>query len=116
MKKTVINLVFIFLVSCEALFIGDISNDKVVVLVPQNNTEKSAGDITFAWNEMTDADEYRITIVSPSFENATELIVNTTTTTTSITQNLTAGEYEWSIIGLNAEYESAENVFSLTVN
>ncbi len=117
MKKILLNtLLLLFCVSCEALFVENISDKTVAVLAPQSETVLDAGNITFVWDELEDADEYLIRIVTPNFENASQLILNTTITDTSITQNLAAGDYQWYVIAKNTEYQTEENIFTLTIN
>lgn len=117
MKKIVlVILLLILFIGCEAVFVDNISDDKVEVLAPVNGTVMNSGNITFSWKALEGAEEYQIRIATPNFLNATKIVADTLVTKTSFVNMLEAGEYEWSIYGVNSEYQSQEEIYSLTLN
>lgn len=102
-------------VGCEAIFVENISDKTVEVLAPKNGLTLDSGTITFSWNELKGANEYHIKIAVPNFENAKQILLDTTITKRALTKKLSAGEYEWSIIGKNSEYETLEKIYKLTI-
>ncbi len=116
MKKIAILIVLIVTVSCEAIFVDDISDDVVVIIAPSNNTNLDAGDILFTWSAVTDATNYKLQIAVPGFENASQILVDSLTTETSVSVDLTAGEYQWRVKAMNSDYETEYSTVSFSVN
>ncbi|MFY7669771.1 hypothetical protein ACOSP6_01650 [Tenacibaculum sp. MEBiC06402] len=117
MKKMVLVVFFATLLSsCEAIFVDNISDDTVEVLAPVNETVMAAGTITFSWKTLEGADAYKVRIATPNFLNATQIVADTLVTKTSFTNILEAGEYEWVVYGVNSEYQSLEEIYSLNLN
>lgn len=134
MKKIIPIILILFSVfACDDIFENDISKDDVQVVAPRNNAMVQSGDISFCWRELIGATRYRITIVSPSFELASTLIADTIINTgldsdttfvwgdgreakgVKMVQNLSKGDYEWSICAFNSGYTSKEQTMKLTV-
>lgn len=116
MKK---NLLLFFtalsLLSCEAIFVENISDKKINVVSPADKIELSEAKVVFAWNEIADTDVYRLRVATPDFKNATKIVLDTTITKSMFTKELTTGSYEWSIIGKNSDYETLETVSSFVI-
>lgn len=117
MKRIILFLGFLFtLVACEAVFVGDISDRRVILLAPSNNTEVLEGEINFHWESVEDATRYKLRIATPSFENASQIVQDTVLTPTSFTQKLSLGMYEWQVRALNDEYQTDYTTNSFSVN
>ncbi|CAL2063788.1 hypothetical protein [Tenacibaculum sp. 190524A05c] len=117
MKKSIVVMFLVtLLVGCEAIFVDNISDDKVEILAPVDGTVMGAGSITFSWKELEGADEYRVRIAKPNFLNAAQIVADSLVTKTSFSNVLEAGEYEWIVYGVNSEYESQEEIYKLTLN
>ncbi|PQJ80294.1 hypothetical protein [Polaribacter porphyrae] len=116
MKRLIypILLLFIF-ISCEAIFIEDISDTKVILLAPTNNAEVVTGSIQFNWEEVIDASEYNIQIASPSFNQANQIVLDSVTTSSIITKELDVGSYEWRVKASNSGYQTNYTTNSFTV-
>ena len=114
MKKLGI-LLFLMIVGCEVLTIEDISNDVITATAPLNETVLAEGNINFLWEEIEDAEAYKIQIASPSFSEANEIVLDSLTTVLSITTTLEAGNYEWRVKAVNSEYETNYTVNEFTL-
>lgn len=119
MKKIIISLglvAFLFY-SCEEVFYeADISEIIVEILAPTDGVELTVGTQTFSWNQVEDADTYSIQIATPNFENATQILLDSVTTETSIAKELlTSGEYQWRVKAVNSEYETNYTTNSFSV-
>jgi uncharacterized protein YegP (UPF0339 family) len=108
-------VLFIFL-GCEAVFVEDISNETVVVLAPTENSDVAAGNVTFNWQLVFEADSYQVQIAAPSFQNATQILLDSVSESNVIQKNLEAGAYEWRIRALNSEYQTDYITVGFTVS
>ncbi|SNR15454.1 hypothetical protein [Tenacibaculum jejuense] len=116
MKKIVVLIIFsITLLSCEAIFVENISDKIVQVLAPKTGNELDKGPVVFSWEELEGADEYHLKIATPNFLNANQIVLDTIITRRSFSEDLTTGDYEWSVIGKNSEYETLEEINILTI-
>lgn len=116
--KNIFKLLLLLLLvsSCSDIVeVEDISNSIVTVLAPTNDAILTAADITFSWQALDDAENYSIQIATPNFENATQIILDSTITSTSFTKLLEAGDYEWRINARNSEYSTAYTIQNLSI-
>jgi len=117
MKKKLLFVTISFLLSnCEAIFLEDISNESVVLLAPSDNSEVTSGTIEFHWEQLNDTIEYKIQISAPSFSAASQIVLDSITTATSLSKELAAGEYEWRVKAFNSDYSTNYSANSFTVN
>ena len=117
MKKFYLLIVsIVFCIACEAVFVEDISDEEVVLIAPSDNVTLDEGDINFYWEAVTEASRYRLRIVTPSFVQANQVLLDTIITQTNFSHKLVEGVYEWGVRALNSDYETEETraVFSLT--
>lgn len=91
----------------EILVVEDISQDTVTVLAPVSDSVLAEGNVTFSWNELLDAEQYRVQLAIPSFENASQIILDSTITSSSFSKTLLLGDYEWRIRAENSEYQTS---------
>ncbi len=102
--------------SCEEILIEtDISESTVELVSPVNNAQFQTTSVTFTWNEVEDATEYQIQIAKPSFANPMQIVLDTTITATSYTQQLTIGQYEWRVRALNSSYNTVYSSRTITI-
>ncbi|TDQ21833.1 hypothetical protein [Tenacibaculum caenipelagi] len=119
MEKIKLILLLVLIIassSCEAIFVENISDKKIVVISPSEGTELNNSEVTFSWNEVSDVDVYHLKIITPNFNNATKIVLDTIVTETLITKNLDSGSYEWSVRGENSGYETQETISSFIIN
>lgn len=117
MKKLLVLFVVLnFMVGCESFLETDISDEEVVILSPVDGVILEAGTITFYWESISDADEYKVQMVTPSFDNATNTIIDTITEENTFTQELSSGTYEWRVKAINPGHETAYTSAILVIN
>jgi hypothetical protein len=117
MKKIISLILVLFcFISCDEIVNEkDISSQVVNILAPTNNAQFNSTSVTFSWDKLADATEYRIQIAKPNFSNATEIILDTKITESNLTQQLNVGTYEWRIKALNGSSETQYVTRSFTV-
>jgi hypothetical protein len=109
----------LILFSCEAVILEtDITDQKVVILAPFDKAQFSSTSITFSWEKVADATQYHLQIAKPNFENALQIVLDTTVTGTSFTQQLPVANYEWRVEAVNSVYKTpfANRFFSVVSN
>lgn len=95
---------------------NDISKDVVELVAPVNNSQINSGNVSFNWNVVDKAESYQLQITTPSFTNATQIVLDTVVSSTTFSQDLTAGDYEWRVKAKNTEYETMYSINNLKVN
>lgn len=108
MKKFILGFfAIITLLSCEEILMeDDISDATIVLLAPSDNAQFFSTSVTFTWEPVALATEYRLQIAKPSFANATEILLDTEISATTFTQQLNIGQYEWRVKAINSAYET----------
>lgn len=107
--------------SCDDVFEKDIEGYKVEVVTPQNNAVTFSGEVSFLWKPLRGVRGYHLTIVSPSFMNASKFIADTVMWGDSVSEKLKythlmePGRYQWNIRGVNDAYTSSDNILDLSV-
>ena len=118
--KYLLFICFLCAVGCEILE-EDISGREVSIVSPADRITVSPGDIDFRWQGVEAATGYEFTVVSPSFDAAERLVIDTVIYADSLGRRfgcrvaLDEGEYEWSVRGFNPAYETRTAVRSLRV-
>jgi hypothetical protein len=116
MRHLKLLLAIILLASCEEIIeVVDISDKSVVVLAPTDTATLTITDINFSWEDVEDAEQYKLQIATPSFESANQVVLDTTITTTSFNQALELGNYEWRVRAENSDYQTTYSTQSFTI-
>lgn len=117
LKKSILLIAIVLLNhSCgEIIYVPDISQDNVQIIAPTNAVIIEAGTISFNWNPVDDSTEYQVQIATPNFVQASQIVEEQTTTTTSLTFDLEANEYEWRVKAINSAYETTYTTNRFTV-
>jgi hypothetical protein len=107
-------LFFMYLFSCIACseFIEPSLKDKTVkLLAPADSSESGVYLQNFWWEAVDHASSYRVQIVTPSFDHAIRLIVDTLVKKEQFAVTLEPGDYQWRVRAENgsshSEYASA---------
>lgn len=85
----------------------DISDKTVVLVSPTNNAQFSSTGVAFTWDEVENATKYTLQIARPNFETPIQIVLDTTVTSASFTQQLPIGNYEWRVKASNESYSTA---------
>ncbi len=93
----------------------DISTMAVVLNTPADGAQREEGSINFWWDEVDGASQYQIQVARPSFTSPEELVYDTVTTSTTLSLDLTPGEYQWRVKASNDGFQTAYTTNSLSV-
>lgn len=109
-------LSFFVVWSCDDIVgIEDISDNEVTVIAPLEDSVLSTLTPNFSWEPVTGADVYQLQIAEPSFEAATQVVLDTTITHTNFIQSLDSGVYQWRIRAKNTEYQTPYSIQSFSI-
>lgn len=123
--KTIIGifLLVVFVSGCEELLeIPDISNESVELLAPSESTIVTDSIVNFSWIEVFEATQYQVQVAVPNFENATQIVIDTTIVIDStflgnrIIKSLVNGVYEWRVKAINSGFETEFSSSNFEVN
>jgi hypothetical protein len=109
MKKN-INLILLLalVVACEGvIFETDLSDKSLQLISPVNNATLNNAQVSFYWDNVEDAINYKIQIATPAFSNASEVVLDTLISETSFDINLESNEYEWRVRAENNNTKTA---------
>jgi hypothetical protein len=107
------------LFSCEGVILEtDITDQKVVLMAPFDKAQFSSTSVIFSWENVADATKYHLQIAKPNFENTLQIVLDTTVTGISFTQQLPVADYEWRVEAINSAYKTpfANRFFSVVSN
>lgn len=105
MKKISIHILALFIIcmSCEeVLFEEDLSDKTTTLVAPSDGATVENTSVTFSWDAVDQATEYRLQLAQPSFENATQIVVDTVVSSTSFNTTLVKNEYQWKVRAQNS--------------
>lgn len=117
MKKIVLFiLVSCLLYTCDDIIeVEDISGETISILAPVNNSVLDEGSVIFSWNEVQDATEYRLQLATPSFENASQILLDSTVSVTNFSKVLETGDYQWRVRAENSEFQTNYSIQNFTI-
>lgn len=91
---------------CVAIIEPDISGEKVILLAPADGIKTFYSTQTFWWDEVINADQYQLQVVTPDFERIERLILDTTISVNKFSMSLYPSQFQWRVRALNYSYES----------
>jgi hypothetical protein len=105
--KIALTFIFLSIVSCEEiLFVDDISKKEINLIAPANNTVLFSTGVSLSWDNVENAERYRLQIAKPNFTSPIQIVVDTLITKKTFTQQLNIGKYEWRVKAINSGYET----------
>lgn len=109
---TVIALIF----GCSDIVeVEDISKKKITVLAPKEGSVIKDTLINFSWNTVEGSTQYKLQVATPKFETASQIVLDTTITSSNYTKKLLLGSYEWRVRGENVEFYTDYTTQSFTI-
>ncbi len=100
---TIVLVSFFTLFSCEeVLFEEDLTDKTIALIAPADSTTVRNSSITFSWEPVLLATNYQLQVAQPDFENASQVVLDTTVTTTSFTASLLKNQYQWRVRAQNS--------------
>lgn len=117
MKKIIIlSSLLCVIYSCDDIVeVENISDETVTLLAPSNNAILNITELTFSWQTLQDAEEYHLQIATPAFENALQIVKDTTLTTTNFSTTLDYNMYQWRVKAINSGYNTGYTTQSFSI-
>ena len=118
MKKLLyaLGLVCCFVGCDDIIEVEDISNKTVTILAPTHESVVNTTDVIFSWETLDEAESYTLQIATPNFENAQQILLDSTVSITSFSNQLDFGTYQWRIRAENSVYTTAYSTQTFSVN
>lgn len=117
MKKLITIGAFLWLcMGCEAILVKDISNAQVITLAPTEGVQVAVGTISLRWEVVDEATSYRVQVATPNFDNATQVLLDSSVHTNTIDVTLASGTYQWRVSASNSDYSTEYTTINFTVN
>lgn len=116
LKITLILLFSITLISCKEIIDEELSNKTIKIVSPINNAILTTNDIYFLWDEVEGATKYNIQIVTPSFNNINQFVLDSLIQRNKYNITLKPGLYEWRIKALNSSSETNYQNYKFTID
>ena len=110
-----ISIVLGFIACEEITEVEDLSNRIVTVLAPVHSTVLDTTSVSFTWEAVEAAEIYHLQVATPTFENATQIVVDSTLSKTSLKKTLPPNSYEWRIRAENSGYHTSYTKQSFTI-
>ena len=118
MKRIVFLLtILIGFIACDDIVEGDdISSERVSLLAPGKDAVLEITTPVFSWGVIQDAEYYHLQIATPSFNEALQIVADTTVTATNFSTTLEANAYEWRVKASNLGSDTAYSTQSFVIN
>ena len=113
--KIILTLGILLCLGCKEFIEPSLVAKKVVLLAPALGTESREYTQTFWWEEVEDALNYRLQIVSPTLEHPAKLLLDTLIQTNKFLYTLDPGTYEWRVRAENGSSQTLYSSFSFIV-
>ncbi|MCB0761755.1 MAG: hypothetical protein KDC12_09555 [Flavobacteriales bacterium] len=104
------------LAACNVIGERDISCDHVKLLTPPDSAAVVSGVINFKWEEVPDALEYELQIVTPNFIEPLSYVSDTVLDKSSFSKAINPGTVTWRVRALNAGSKTGWSMRTLFVD
>ena len=116
LKIKALILTLLCFLNCEEIIeVQDISEETIIVLAPMDTSVLTATNINFSWGSIQDAEQYKLQIATPSFEEANQVVLDTTIIATGFNQILSSGDYQWRVRAENSDYQTVFTTQSFSI-
>jgi len=105
-KILLITILLASLIACDKYIEDDISNEQLVLISPANDITTHETTISFWWEEIDEATKYSLQVVTPSFDSAIRLLVDTTMLVTQYEYEFSPATYECRVRAENSGSET----------
>lgn len=102
--------------ACHDFFEKNIEDNVVKMGSPTDGASSSIYLQKFIWAPINGAREYHIQLVTPSLDNLKQIILDTVTTSTSLSLTLVPNKYQMAIYAQNAGYRSKTTTISFEIS
>ncbi|MGV8947179.1 MAG: hypothetical protein ACOH1N_12170 [Lutibacter sp.] len=118
MKKLFLKIgmiIFLFY-SCEEVFFeDDISEAAIGLIGPTDNTILDTQHVIFNWSILEGAEEFQLQIATPSFLNASQVVLDTLLTKSTFEIELSPNDYQWRVRAINSAYTTNYSTSSFQI-
>ena len=112
----IVTHLLIMVSSCTDIIEPNISNEKVNLLAPADGLITDYSTQTFWWDEVVNANEYQLQVVTPDFNFIERLIIDTIIQYNKFSLPLYPAEYQWRVKALNYSYSTRFTTWSLMID
>lgn len=117
LARLAVSCFVLLLVSCEDFIAEDVSQETLTINAPADQITTELPELIFWWEALNANTSYRLQIVTPAFENASSLILDTLVSTNQVPIVFTTGQYAWRVRAENANYRGTfSEVRCFTIN
>lgn len=124
MKKIFIQLLavaYLFLGCEEIISVPDISEELVQIIAPSDGSLVTESSVNFTWETIEFAEQYQVQVASPTFGNATAVVIDTilgdsTQSFRRFRAELQEANYQWRVRALNSNYSTSYMSASFVVD
>lgn len=102
--------------ACRDVIEPNISSTHIKLLAPLDSGVTTIMLQTFWWETIDGADFYNLQIVSPSFTNVSQLLLDTNIYRNKCIFSLLPGKYEWRVCGQNFAYSTPYSINRLVID
>ncbi|RZJ76972.1 MAG: hypothetical protein EOO45_00380 [Flavobacterium sp.] len=102
--------------ACSEFIEHSLAERHVVLLSPSNRIETSVYQQVFWWEAIDDALFYRLQVVTPSFDSAAALVLDTLVKTDKFIFTLDPGHYQWRVRAENGSSRTAYATHAFVVH
>lgn len=103
--------------SCEDFIEQDISKKNVQILAPVDGLRTNSLTMTFWWEELDGAEQYKLQLVTPSFSAAQFVLLDTLVAGNRFDfQVSNPGTFQWRLKAINNGYETGYTTRSFTID
>ena len=107
----ILGLLFV-MSSCSDFLEENITDDIISLSSPIDGQINLEGSQAFRWEELDGVTNYRMQIVSPSFNTIQSFVVDTEVgNSTRFDTTLLFGNYEWKVIGSNNGFTTESDIY-----
>ena len=116
---TLILIAMSLLAACNDIFEDDLTGQEIKLNSPAENDSLISGEILFWWDyidqENNYHEKYNLMIVSPSFDNINQMVVDTIITSNKFEIEISAGTYQCWVFAFNGSSNSDTTIHSFSV-
>jgi uncharacterized protein YegP (UPF0339 family) len=105
----------VFAFSCDDIFVKDITARVIQIKAPSSGWKSTDNKVSFRWEEVPDAVNYQLEVVTPGFSVDHKLVFETMLTAAKFDTSLISGDYQWRIKASNSASETAYFTSSFTI-
>jgi hypothetical protein len=116
LRISLLGILCLIATGCSNLFEESLNEKQVVVILPKDSITSSVYKQVFWWEHVEGAISYHLQIVSPSFESAQTLVIDSVINTTKFEYSFQPGNYQWRIRAQNASSASAYRTYNLNID